>query len=85
MTGSTILTLVLVVFMIGWTAGSGYQTWTVHYRNLAAMTTRYEAERNWINARTAELLAELDQETEQVKQDLKRQNNRYKEKRKHGK
>lgn len=72
MTGSTILTLALVAFMLGWGAGSGYQTWTAHYRNLAAMTTRYEAERNWINARTAELVKELEQETTAIKRDFKR-------------
>lgn len=72
MSGAAITTLVLVAFILGGTLGSMYQTWTAHYRNLVAMTTRYEAERNWINARTAELVAELEHETTAIKRDFKR-------------
>lgn len=82
MSAPGILTLALACLILGGTAGSVYQTWTEHYRNMHAMTGRYLSEKAWLDARTAEILAELDRDVTRVKSDLKK---RAKGGAKHGK
>jgi hypothetical protein len=70
--GPSVLTLALVAMMLGWTLGSMYQTWTAHYRHIEAMTARYKAEQVWLDARTAEILGEMERHTTVVKAELNR-------------
>lgn len=72
MSGAAITTLVLVALMMGGMLGSMYQSWKTHYQHMAAMTARYEAERNWLDARVAEMVAELERDTAAMKRDFKR-------------
>jgi len=65
------LTLALLTLIIGCTAGSMYQTWSAYHRNMEAMTGRYLAEKAWLDARTAEALAELEGHGKAVKEELK--------------
>jgi hypothetical protein len=73
------LTLALVALMIGCTAGSMYQIWTAHYRNMEAMTGRYLAEKAWLDARTAEILDEVERDAMDVKRQLKQKSRRGKQ------
>ncbi len=82
MSAPAAITLVLVALVIGCSAGSIWQTWTAHYRNMEAMTGRYLAEKAWLDARTAELLAEVEKDAREVKADLKKHSKGGK---KHGK
>ncbi|MDD2319146.1 MAG: hypothetical protein PHO83_03745 [Geobacteraceae bacterium] len=81
MRAPSVLTLALCCLMLGGTAGSMYQTYTSHYRNMEAMTGRYLAEKAWLDARTAELIAEVEHYATEVKKNLKKK----KEIKKHGK
>jgi hypothetical protein len=71
MSAPAAITLVLVALVIGCSAGSIWQTWTAHYRNMEAMTGRYLAEKAWLDARTTEILAEVERDATDVKQQLK--------------
>jgi len=51
--------------------GSLWQSWSGHHRNMEAMTGRYLAEKAWLDARTAEALAELEGHGKAVKEELK--------------
>jgi hypothetical protein len=72
MSAPSVVALALVALMIGCSAGSMYQTWTAHYRNMEAMTGRYLAEKAWLSARTTEILAEVERDASEVKADLKK-------------
>ena len=76
MNGATVTTLVLFSLIVGAQAGSAYQTWTVYHRNMEAMTARYQAERAYLDARTAELLADVKRYGEEVARQVKRSNKR---------
>lgn len=72
MNGPSVAAMVLFALIVGAQAGSIFQTWTAHYRHMEAMTARYQAERAYLNARTAELLADVKQYGEEVARQVQR-------------
>jgi len=72
MSAANAVTLIMIALVIGIAAGSICQTCTGHYRHMEAMTGRYLAEKNWLDARAAEMMADLKKEATQVKSDLER-------------
>lgn len=72
MSAANTVTLIMVALVIGVLAGSLYQTLTGHYRHMAAMTARYQAEKNWLDARVAEMMADMERDTTAMKREFKR-------------
>jgi len=74
MSGPNVVALVLFALIAGAQAGYLFQTWTAHYRHMEAMTARYQAERAYLEARTAEMLADVKQYGKEVARQVARSN-----------
>jgi len=63
-----IIAAVLIGVFVGWSA----RLHTVQDKYLAGMAARYRAQEAWLEARTAEMMAELDRDVTTVKRQLKK-------------
>jgi hypothetical protein len=65
------LAFVIWAFVVGGICGWMARMHTVHDQYLTTMALRYQAEKAWLEARTAEMLAEVERYATDVKRQLK--------------